>query len=100
MPAGEQRLSAVGHLRGAVGVPERRGGRALAAQSDLSRAPAPARVPWPAHGDPARAGVLRPFAPPYLDLAALAGHARFCRSEEHTSELQSRENLVCCLLLE
>src|SRR5690606_41308401 len=26
--------------------------------------------------------------------------ARQCRSEEHTSELQSRENLVCRLLLE
>src|SRR5436309_8706851 len=26
--------------------------------------------------------------------------AGFCRSEEHTSELQSRENLVCRLLLE
>src|SRR5215475_5436778 len=26
--------------------------------------------------------------------------ARACRSEEHTSELQSRENLVCRLLLE
>src|SRR5436309_6046088 len=25
---------------------------------------------------------------------------RLCRSEEHTSELQSRENLVCRLLLE
>src|SRR5690606_40760257 len=25
---------------------------------------------------------------------------KFTRSEEHTSELQSRENLVCCLLLE
>src|SRR5207302_7254539 len=25
---------------------------------------------------------------------------RALRSEEHTSELQSRENLVCCLLLE
>src|SRR5690606_42029864 len=25
---------------------------------------------------------------------------RWCRSEEHTSELQSRENLVCRLLLE
>src|SRR5690606_40572037 len=24
----------------------------------------------------------------------------YLRSEEHTSELQSRENLVCCLLLE
>src|SRR5690606_41840133 len=29
-----------------------------------------------------------------------AGHARQQRSEEHTSELQSRENLVCRLLLE
>src|SRR5207302_11329126 len=27
-------------------------------------------------------------------------HARVGRSEEHTSELQSRENLVCRLLLE
>src|SRR5690606_40781563 len=25
---------------------------------------------------------------------------RFDRSEEHTSEFQSRENIVCCLLLE
>src|SRR5690606_41786310 len=31
----------------------------------------------------------------------LAGEIRFpARSEEHTSELQSRENLVCSLLLE
>src|SRR5436309_8948675 len=29
-----------------------------------------------------------------------AGHASKPRSEEHTSELQSRENLVCRLLLE
>src|SRR5436309_4647015 len=29
-----------------------------------------------------------------------ATHARAPRSEEHTSELQSRENLVCRLLLE
>src|SRR5690606_41552206 len=28
------------------------------------------------------------------------GHSRGRRSEEHTSELQSRENLVCRLLLE
>src|SRR2546429_3966342 len=34
--------------------------------------------------------------------AAAAQHARwgFCRSEEHTSELQSRLHLVCRLLLE
>src|SRR5207253_11114040 len=28
------------------------------------------------------------------------GHLRVCRSEEHTSELQSRGHLVCRLLLE
>src|SRR5690606_41225886 len=40
-----------------------------------------------------------------LDRAAIAARAsapnkRQARSEEHTSELQSRENLVCRLLLE
>src|SRR5256886_11791730 len=30
----------------------------------------------------------------------IAGLARACRSEEHTSELQSQSNLVCRLLLE
>src|SRR2546430_10662791 len=35
------------------------------------------------------------------DLARAAGHGeRECRSEEHTSELQSQSNLVCRLLLE
>src|SRR5690606_41697526 len=38
------------------------------------------------------------------DLFGIIGyrHTTSCcfRSEEHTSELQSRENLVCCLLLE
>src|SRR5690606_41205384 len=34
------------------------------------------------------------------DLADLAGRQFLQRSEEHTSELQSRENLVCRLLLE
>src|SRR5690606_17232662 len=33
-------------------------------------------------------------------LAEVVGPARVHRSEEHTSELQSRENLVCRLLLE
>src|SRR5690606_11801455 len=32
--------------------------------------------------------------------AAMEQFACLCRSEEHTSELQSRENLVCRLLLE
>src|SRR5690606_40830164 len=35
----------------------------------------------------------------HLDLPC-GSSARSCRSEEHTSELQSRENLVCRLLLE
>src|SRR5207302_8464038 len=35
-----------------------------------------------------------------FDLAISAGTSGFVRSEEHTSELQSRENLVCRLLLE
>src|SRR5690606_7550369 len=34
-----------------------------------------------------------------VDLSSLAGEP-WARSEEHTSELQSRENLVCRLLLE
>src|SRR5690606_42057977 len=32
--------------------------------------------------------------------SAVGGHQSRVRSEEHTSELQSRENLVCRLLLE
>src|SRR5690606_39860052 len=47
----------------------------------------------------------RPYSSPTV-LTALCIHALsyfqrydFCRSEEHTSELQSRENLVCRLLL-
>src|SRR5690606_42156845 len=35
-----------------------------------------------------------------LDSGAQADEVRGLRSEEHTSELQSRENLVCRLLLE
>src|SRR5690606_41029040 len=34
------------------------------------------------------------------DLVRIRGHHSLWRSEEHTSELQSRENLVCRLLLE
>src|SRR5436309_5503761 len=42
------------------------------------------------------AGGRRPFSRP----ARSWSRARTPRSEEHTSELQSRENLVCRLLLE
>src|SRR5215475_15931882 len=38
--------------------------------------------------------------PPHHPRPHLARRARGGRSEEHTSELQSRENLVCRLLLE
>src|SRR3712207_7720381 len=34
------------------------------------------------------------------DQSIVAGHDRLVRSEEHTSELQSRQYLVCRLLLE
>src|SRR5690606_42051778 len=46
------------------------------------------------------AGIRRDYTPD--DVARLAGtiRVRHTRSEEHTSELQSRENLVCRLLLE
>src|SRR3712207_6975207 len=51
-------------------------------------------------GRPARprpAGAPRPSAPP---AARGAGRTARRRSEEHTSELQSRQYLVCRLLLE
>src|SRR5215475_10328047 len=41
--------------------------------------------------------IASPGMQPDIDLVDLPGN---CRSEEHTSELQSRENLVCRLLLE
>src|SRR5690606_41618950 len=61
-----------------------------------------APVPCP----PACRSLLRPgSAPCGLSPDRAGGHQQGCgprrrRSEEHTSELQSRENLVCRLLLE
>src|ERR1022692_1623672 len=46
---------------------------------------------------------LETAMPKYADLKSntkTSGAALFCRSEEHTSELQSPCNLVCRLLLE
>src|SRR5690606_38656289 len=40
------------------------------------------------------------FIHPYHHLDVIEGQATCARSEEHTSELQSREKLVCRLLLE
>src|SRR5436309_6007572 len=60
--------------------------------SDLPRASAPAPTP---------AGTPSPTptpTPAWRWASAMA--SRPARSEEHTSELQSRENLVCRLLLE
>src|SRR5207302_3328934 len=48
------------------------------------------------HWKPRRQSPVRQFSPCSL----LKGARRKLRSEEHTSELQSRENLVCRLLLE
>src|SRR5436309_15718126 len=42
---------------------------------------------------------LPPF-PPRQIVRMMLGSRHYHRSEEHTSELQSRENLVCRLLLE
>src|SRR5436190_16130468 len=58
-----------------------------------------------ARGDPAacavcRAGALGCAWRPCRQRPFPARAARPLRSEEHTSELQSRENLVCRLLLE
>src|SRR3712207_8446676 len=72
------------------------------------------RSPWPVEGHPvndsdvpgARAGIadLRPLARAREQKAWYwydwANSAYVTRSEEHTSELQSRQYLVCRLLLE
>src|SRR5690606_39472426 len=55
------------------------------------------RIPWCMKSPPKRpAG---PSDPKERRPSVLLGYGDF-RSEEHTSELQSRENLVCRLLLE
>src|SRR5690606_34691942 len=48
---------------------------------------------------PVRIRVLRAGAPPDPGLLSAGSTGGSARSEEHTSELQSRENLVCRLLL-
>src|SRR5690606_40441641 len=68
----------------------------------------PAGEPAAACGKPRRRGFLphpvvrgaRPGTGHPATGPGFAGHDRARRSEEHTSELQSRENLVCRLLLE
>src|SRR5207302_11155959 len=60
------------------------------------------RIPPPADPKPARScGTARTIRPRHqLIRAAMKKRRSRPRSEEHTSELQSRENLVCRLLLE
>src|SRR5690606_4732770 len=60
----------------------------------------PARQPPPAERLVAAAGIEQQLEPADAKRVAAEVHARQPRSEEHTSELQSRENLVCRLLLE
>src|SRR3712207_8677938 len=45
-------------------------------------------------------GIQRVPRPDFLGLVSLADNMTLYRSEEHTSELQSRQYLVCRLLLE
>src|SRR3712207_8509347 len=58
------------------------------------------------HGEAVRAGVVPdlqvegPRIPALRHQPVAQGHGRRGRSEEHTSELQSRQYLVCRLLLE
>src|SRR3712207_8686950 len=60
-----------------------------------------ARVGRPARQDQLRLALVRdPLDLVHVDQARLAVHLVGRRSEEHTSELQSRQYLVCRLLLE
>src|SRR5207249_10674292 len=80
--------------------------------SDLSRpapAPPPARAasprdspppPRPARGAPIRTGTPRSGSAPRADPIPAFRTRPARRSEEHTSELQSRFDIVCRLLLE
>src|SRR5690606_42105879 len=77
------------------------GGERELPQQLLDHACAPARLPLAqSHGEPAGEvprGGRRVGRQPRL--RQQHGHLARLRSEEHTSELQSRENLVCRLLL-
>src|SRR6266511_4220391 len=60
--------------------------------------PASISARWPGRPLPLRP---RSHRTPHLEVVAhQPGDLHLIRSEEHTSELQSRENLVCRLLLE
>src|SRR5690606_41708594 len=63
-----------------------------------ARAGAPSRAPWST--PTATRSPARTSGPPRVTGCAPSPPTATARSEEHTSELQSRENLVCRLLLE
>src|SRR5207302_7540274 len=67
--------------------------------------PSPATCQWSCSAVATRSisapGVITRCSPPRIQFAEPRRRSRGdTRSEEHTSELQSRENLVCRLLLE
>src|SRR5690606_40543409 len=67
----------------------------------LFRSPrTPPRPPRPGPPAARRGGRARPAPPPARWTSARGRDRRGRRSEEHTSELQSREKVVCRLLLE
>src|SRR5206468_10741370 len=104
-------LSSAGHHRDLHSFPTRR-------SSDLSRCAAErpileespvgriSQAPWCWQARPSRLALLAPqdevaWKPPHPEVAAGAAlEEDEVRSEEHTSELQSRSDLVCRLLLE
>src|SRR2546428_10248449 len=56
---------------------------------------------WPIRGASVSTGVVPTLAFPVASLSGAVSHRKARpRSEEHTSELQSRSDLVCRLLLE
>src|SRR5207249_6564201 len=73
--------------------PDRRSGRVAPARRAARRCPSPPRRPLRA---PPLRRDWRPLRPRFLG----ASRVGLPRSEEHTSELQSRFDLVCRLLLE
>src|SRR5690606_31119691 len=92
--------------RGRAHAPHRVIGRLLPHISVASRprpAPFPAVRPLPSlftNWDCSIASHAVSLVSVFLQMAGVAQLVRASRSEEHTSELQSRENLVCRLLLE
>src|SRR5690606_39281620 len=75
-------------------------GPAEAAVTPPTVHPAPASQPSPPAAPSAVADAPRPAPPGAGQASGASAQQAGQRSEEHTSELQSRENLVCRLLLE